>query len=136
MSHEKQQKYLDTAHLQDGLESRTVKGGALTAVAQVAISLLNIGATLVLARLLLPKDFGLFGMVIVITGFLDMFKDMGLSMATVQREDISHAQVSMLFWINAGISTALTAITLALAPLVAWFYDDPRLLPVTLALAT
>ncbi|AWV89308.1 lipopolysaccharide biosynthesis protein [Bradymonas sediminis] len=136
MSHEKQQKHLDTAHLQKGLERRTVQGGVLTAVAQVAISLLNISATLVLARLLLPEDFGLFGMVIVITGFLDMFKDLGLSMATVQREDITHAQVSKLFWINAGISTGLTAITVALAPLVVWFYDDSRLLPITLALAS
>lgn len=136
MSQEKQQKYLDTAHLQEGLERRTVQGGVLTAAAQTGISLLNISATLVLARLLVPEDFGLFGMVIVITGFLDMFKDLGLSMATVQREDITHAQVSKLFWINAGISTGLTAITLAMAPLVAWFYEDPRLMPVTLALAT
>lgn len=135
MSQGDPQKHLDTEHLQDDLERRTVLGGVVTAGAQVGISLLNIGATLVLARLLMPKDFGLLGMVIAITGFLDMFKDLGLSMATVQREDLSHAQVSKLFWINAGISTALTLVTAALAPALAWFYDEPRLLPITLALA-
>ena len=38
-------------------------------------------------------------MITACTGMLDMLRDFGLSMATVQRATISHAQLSMLFWI-------------------------------------
>jgi len=43
-------------------------------------------------------------MVTAITGFVAMFKDLGLSLATVQREKITHEQVSTLFWINVALS--------------------------------
>jgi O-antigen/teichoic acid export membrane protein len=58
----------------------------------------------VLARLLHPIDFGLVAMAMTVTGFLQVFKEAGLSTATIQREDITHAQVSNLFWINFGVS--------------------------------
>jgi O-antigen/teichoic acid export membrane protein len=64
-----------------------------------------------------------------------MFKDMGLSMATVQRAEISHAQVSTLFWINVAISTIIMGLTAALAPAIAWFYGEPRLTWITVTLA-
>jgi O-antigen/teichoic acid export membrane protein len=51
----------------------------------------------VLARLLSAEDFGLVGMVIAFAGFLDIFRDFGLSMAAVQRASISQAQHSTLF---------------------------------------
>ena len=57
---------------------------------------------MILARLLTPRDFGLVAMVWTIMGFLRVFKEAGLSTATVQREGITHAQVSNLFWINVG----------------------------------
>lgn len=90
---------------------------------------------MVLARLLTPQDFGLIAMVTALTGFIMIFKDLGLSMATVQRAEINHGQISTLFWINVALSVALMLITLALAPAVAWFYQDPRLAAVTAALS-
>jgi len=97
---------------------------------------LRMGSTVVLARLLTPQDFGLIAMVTVITGFVMMFKDMGLSMATVQRDEVNHAQISTLFWINVGLSLCVMLLTAALAPVIAWFYGEPRLVWVTLALAS
>jgi hypothetical protein len=44
-------------------------------------------------------------MAMIVLDFVQMFKDAGLSMATVQQEGISHQQVSTLFWLNALIST-------------------------------
>ena len=64
-----------------------------------------------------------------------MLKDAGLSMATVQRAEINHAQVSTLFWFNVALSVALMLFTVALAPAIAWFYGEPRLTNITLALA-
>ena len=88
-------------------------------------------ATIVLARLLTPTDFGLVAMVTAITGFGQAFADLGLSEATIQQPEISHNQVSTLFWINLAIGLALTSITAALAPVLAWFYREPRLIHIT-----
>ena len=89
-------------------------------------------ATIVLARLLTPTDFGLVAMVTAITTFGQAFADLGLSEATIQQPEISHNQVSTLFWINLAIGLGLTSITSALAPVLAWFYREPRLIHITL----
>ncbi|MBA2665305.1 MAG: lipopolysaccharide biosynthesis protein [Bradymonadaceae bacterium] len=127
--------YFTTEHLDEDIGRRTVQGGAITAVAQVVKSLVEIGATIALARLLMPQDFGLVGMVVAVTGFLAMFKDLGLSMATIQRARIDHAQVSTLFWINLAFSVLIMVVTVALAPVIAWFFDEPRLIWITVGLA-
>ena len=96
---------------------------------------LNLAGTVVLARLLTPDDYGLFGMVMVVVGFAEMFKDAGLSMATVQKDQISHEQISTLFWLNLMISTFLGICVMLASPLVARFYGRPELTTVTSALA-
>ena len=104
-------------------------------VAQACKFVLQLGSTMVLARLLVPEDFGLVAMVAAFTGFAAMFKDVGLSMATIQREHITHEQVSTLFWINVGLGTLVTLVVAASAPAIAWFYNEPRLIWITLVLA-
>jgi len=126
----------DTKHLLVDLKSRSVRGGAVTFIGQGTKFFLKLGSTMVLARILTPQDFGLIAMVVAVTGFIMVFKDLGLSMATVQKAEINHGQISTLFWINIAISSALMLITMALAPAVAWFYKEPRLLWVTIALAS
>jgi PST family polysaccharide transporter len=66
-------------------------------------------------------------MVAVVTGFISLFRDLGLSQATVQKEKINAAQVSTLFWINLILSIVVMLVTAALAPAVSWFYSEPRL---------
>lgn len=74
-------------------------------------------------------------MVTAVTGFVGMFKDMGLSMATVQKAEINHDQISTLFWINMTISLGMMILVAVIAPVIAWFYHEPRLTWITLALA-
>ena len=92
---------------------------------------LNLVSVMILARLLMPKDFGLVAMVTTVTGLLRIFNDAGLSTATIQREGITHAQVSNLFWTNVALGGAVTLLLAALSPVVAWFYREPRLVGVT-----
>ena len=94
--------HIKTEHLLPNLKRRTISGGAITLSSQAAKFLLNLTSTIVLARLLTPRDFGLVAMVTAVTGFLAMFRHAGLATPTVQREHITHAQVSNLFWINLG----------------------------------
>jgi PST family polysaccharide transporter len=68
-------------------------------------------------------------------GFLQVFKEAGLSTATIQRENITHAQVSNLFWINLGVG-GMASFTMAVsAPLIAWFFHQPALTGITVALS-
>ena len=126
--------YFDTSHLKADIKGHSVRGGAVTITAQAFKFLLQTGSTSVLARLLTPADFGLIAMVSVFTEFVNLFKDLGLSMATIQRKDITHEQVSNLFWVNIGMSIFLMMIAAAISPFIAYFYDEPRLTLITIAL--
>lgn len=117
------------------LKERTLRGGFAKVCAQGASFFLRIGSLMVLARLLDPEDFGLVGMVTAVTGVFSLFKDAGLSMATVQRATITNEQVSTLFWINMLVGTVLGLLSLAIAPVLVSFYQEPRLFWVTAALA-
>jgi O-antigen/teichoic acid export membrane protein len=125
--------FFRTDRLRANLGARTARGGAVTVASQGFKFVAGLAATAVLARLLTPGDYGLIGMVAVVTGFVSLFKDLGLSAATVQREDVTAEQVSTLFWVNVGVSVAVGMLTAAVAPLVARFYGEPRLTAVTLA---
>jgi len=117
------------------LKGRSVRGGAVTLTSQAIKFGLQLGSTMVLARLLTPSDFGLIAMVTAIAGFAATFKDAGLSMATVQSETITHDQVSTLFWINVGISAVVMLILAAMAPFIATLYSEQRLTWVTVGVA-
>src|SRR5438876_2387298 len=126
---------LDTIHLHADLKRRSVRGGLVTLFSQGAQFVMQSVATIVLARLLVPADFGIVAMVTASTGLASAFADFGLSEATIQRKEITHEQVSTLFWINVAIGVGLTAATAAIAPLLARFYREPRLLGITLVLS-
>jgi len=129
------ERFLDTAHLKADLKGRSVRGGAVTMTAQAVKFVLQTGSTVVLARLLTPQDYGLVAMVTAITGFIALFKDMGLSMATIQKAEIDHSQVSTLFWINVAVSLVLALLLAGGAPIISWFYGENRLTYITLALS-
>jgi PST family polysaccharide transporter len=128
-------RFFETDHLVADLKGRSVRGGVASIGTQLLKLALQLGATVSLARLLTPQDYGLFGMAAVFTGFLGLFNDLGLSVATVQRAEITHREVSALFWLNAALGLLVAVVALALAPVVAWFYGEPGLAPVVAALA-
>lgn len=118
------------------LKQKAVRGGFAKLCGQAANLLIRVGSLAVLARLLDPRDFGLVAMVTAVTGLLNLFRDFGLSTATIQQKDVSEAQISTLFWINLLIGAVLAALAAAGAWFVAEFYHEPRLVWITLALAS
>jgi O-antigen/teichoic acid export membrane protein len=127
--------YLQTAHLPRALRGRSVRGGLTVVGVQSAQFLLNLASTAVLARLLVPGDFGLIAMATAVSNLLALILDLGLGSATVQRSGLTHSQVSALFWINTALGLVFAAILAGLAPLVARFYGHPQLVPVMMVLA-
>ena len=117
------------------LRERAIRGGFAKICAQAAGFLIRVGSLIILARLLNPKDFGLVGMVTAFTGVLTLFRDFGLSAASVQRATVTEEQISALFWINVLVGGILTIITLALAPVVDAFYHEPKVFWITIIVA-
>ncbi len=130
-----QQKHFSTAHLLTNLRGRTISSGVITLISQGMQFSLIMVSTMVMARLLVPADFGLLAMAMTAMGFLRVFKDAGLSTATVQRDEITHAQVSNLFWINVALSGVSSVVLAACAPVIAWFYHEPRLIEITVVMS-
>jgi O-antigen/teichoic acid export membrane protein len=128
-------KQFSTEHLLPNLKHRTISSAVVTIAAQGAKFALNLLSTVVLARLLTPLDFGMIAMVWTMLAFLEVFKDAGLSTATIQCEQLTHAQVSNLFWINVGLGGILAALSALSAPVITWFYGDSRLAYITLGLS-
>lgn len=85
--------------------------------------------TLVLARLLVPADFGAIAMLALFVAVANMLVDAGLGVALIQSPRIDHDDESTVFWFNLAIGGALSIVLFALAPLVAAFYGLPRLAP-------
>jgi len=126
---------LRTDHLLANLKRRTISSGFVTTAAQGAKFALTLVYTIVMARLLVPQDFGVVAIATTVIGVLRVFKDTGPSTATVQRNRISHAQVSNLFWINVAASALLSLLVAVGTPAIAWFYGEPRLGSVTVLLS-
>lgn len=129
------QRLVCTAAVQADLRGSSVRSAAYTAAAGLVSFFCRIGSTMILARLVLPEHFGLLAMVAAVVAFAEQFRDLGLSTATIQAKSLTRQQVSNLFWVNVGCGTLIALIVAALAPVLAWFYHDARLLPVTLAIA-
>lgn len=122
-------------HLTDDLRGRSVRGVALMFSANAGRIVIGLGSAAALGRLLDPEDFGLVAMVAAVTALFDRVRTIGLGAPTVQRAEINHRQVSNLFWVNVVFGLLMTIGFAAMAPVIEWFYDDSRLVPITLALS-
>ncbi len=128
--------YFSTDHLKSDLKKRAVRGGGASLVARTTDFILQLGGTVLLARILSPEDFGIVAMVTTVTGFFLIFKDLGLTEATIQSEHINHNQVSTLFWINFGFSILVAVCVSACAPIISHFYHESRLTMITVISST
>jgi len=89
-----------------------------------------IGSVVILARLLTPADFGI---VTMVTTFSLLFRSFGMNgfmELIMQREELTHALASNLFWVELGIGTILTLVFAGSGHLLALFFHNPAVAPV------
>jgi O-antigen/teichoic acid export membrane protein len=121
--------------LEESLNSRAVRGTAAVFVSQAAKFALHFTLAIVMARLVSPEDFGLFGIAFAVTGFLEFAKTGGIVVPVVQSETLTPEQLNTLFWFNAGLGLLITLVGFTAAPFVGYFFSDARLVPITCVLA-
>ncbi|MFL5920414.1 MAG: MOP flippase family protein [Gaiellaceae bacterium] len=117
------------------LTQRTLSGMGWTGSSRVGSQIAQFVITAVLARLLVPADFGLVQMYVVFTGFAMLFVDLGFVGAIVQRKELDERHLSSAFWLNLGSSTAVAVLIAALSPAVAAFYGESQLVPLMIVAA-
>jgi PST family polysaccharide transporter len=120
---------------QRGLGVTAARGVFWVGGGQVFRQLVGLTTAIILARLLAPEDFGLIAMAYVFIALAQLFADFGIGAAIIQSKDTDPRVISSAFWANIVVGIALAIMTAAAAPAIAGFYDDERLLYMTLALS-
>lgn len=112
----------------DGRDLRklVVRGLGWKVGSQVVVQVSAVGATVVLAHLLTPRELGLAAMALVLSSLVFLISDLGLGAALVQRDELTEADRSTAFWVSAALGTALTVLAFALAGPLASLYGEPR----------
>ena len=108
-----------------------VRGAGVTVAFSGLGLAVQVLSTVVLARLLLPRDFGLVALVSTFSLLLMNFGLNGFTEVILQWEKINHFIVSNLFWINVGIAVILTIAFAASGRLIELYFHDPLLPAVT-----
>jgi len=91
--------------------------------------------TLILARLLLPADFGLLAIAWVFIGLLDLINELGIGAAIIQKQDLNEQDLHSTFWFIIVTSSLLYLLSYLLAPTIARFFQNEQLTPILRVLA-
>lgn len=115
----------------DSLKSQALHGTIWSFVERFSTQAVNFVLTIIMARLLTPNDYGLIGMLAIFISLSQVFIDGGFSTALVQRQDRTDEDFSTVFYINLSVSVVIYLILFLCAPLIANFYEQPLLVPIT-----
>ena len=107
-----------------------LRSGALSYGSFMIGKLITFLSTLLLARLLLPHDFGLVGYALLVLSFLDMLKTLGVTSVLIYRQDVTDEVASEVFLLALLSSLAFYGVCWLLAPTVAVFFHTARIIPV------
>ena len=109
------------------LKQQAVRGLKWTTAATVVSASTQLLQLFVLARLLTKYDFGLIAIAYVVVGFTQIFADMGITNAVIQKKDVTHSQLHTVFFVNIFIGLVLCLLLCFIAPFVSNFYEQSEL---------
>lgn len=109
------------------LKNKTITGVFWSSIERFSIQGIHFLVTLVLARILTPKDFGLIGMLTVFTALAQSLIDSGFSLALIRKQDRTDIDNSTVFYFNIVTSIFLYLLLYAIAPFVSVFFHEPQL---------
>jgi teichuronic acid exporter len=113
------------------LQSRTIKGMVWKIIESFGLQSVHFMVTIVLARLLLPEQFGLIGMLALFMALAQSLLDSGFGSALIRKKDASHLDTCSIFYLNLILGILLTALLYGAAPWIARFYNEPLLTSLT-----
>jgi PST family polysaccharide transporter len=118
-----------------GIAQRTIKGIFWVYLSFLAGRLMTLLTTAVLARLLVPDDFGVIGFAVVFFAFVEIFGNIGINDALIYSSDHPEETADTTFVMNVTIGFLQFLAALLLAPALARFFEDPRIVQVVQVMA-
>lgn len=112
------------------IKQELFKGVFWSAVEKYSGLVVSLVVSMVLARMLGPKEYGVVAIATVIIAFLQMFCTMGIGPAIIQRTDLTNKELDSIFTFSLSIGTALAVLFFCSSWGIASFYDNPLLVPV------
>lgn len=112
------------------LRKQLVSGLGWSAVERFSLQAVQFVIQIVMARMLLPSDFAIIGMLAIFLQLAQVFIDSGFANALIQKQDCTDRDYSTVFYYNLGASVLLYICCFAAAPAVASFYSLPLIIPV------
>lgn len=110
-----------------GKKSTSIATGAMIMVLMRWVDrLIGIVSTLVLARLLVPDDFGIVAMASLVVGFVDIIFDLGVNIAVIQRKSPSQSYYNTAWTLRILQASCVATLLFLLAPFAADYYQDAR----------
>lgn len=109
------------------LERQVGVGAAWKLAGQAVVQCVRLVTVAVLARLLVPSDYGAAAIAVALATFAPTVADMGMGAALVQAETVTRVARSTAFWATLGFGFALTALTTVAAAPVGRFLGDPEI---------
>jgi len=91
------------------------------------MTFIQLGSSMVLARVLFPRDFGIIGMAVLAKGLIQLIGSLGTTTGVIAKKDLSQEDLSTAFWIEAATYSFLFVLSFTISPLVAWFFNTPEL---------
>lgn len=109
------------------LKQQTVGGVFWTFLQQFSVQLINFVVQIILARILLPAEFGLIAMLTVFIAIGNQLMDSGMTSSLIRTPKPDHEDYSTVFFVNLGVSIIFYIILFFTAPLISDFYSQPIL---------
>jgi O-antigen/teichoic acid export membrane protein len=114
---------------------KVVSGFRWMAAGRFAGQVVAWAVTIYVIRILSPEDYGLMAMAMVVIGFLSLFDELGMGAAIIQQEEFDERQISQVFGLVIIINFSAFLLLILIAPLIADFFDEQRLVAITWALS-
>jgi polysaccharide transporter, PST family len=115
-----------------GLGRTSLRGGVTLVAVRGLNAFVQVGSTILLARLLSPHDFGLVAMVFALVGIAPFLIDLGTTDASSQKTRITPVDISTLFWLNVAIGGMLALLLAGCSGFIASFFGEPALAGIAL----
>ena len=96
----------------------------------IAAQIVSFIVSVILARILMPEDFGVVAIVLSFTMIVEILVSNGLGSALIQKKEASNLEFSTIFWCNFALAAVLYLVLYLLAPFLAKFYGISLLKPV------
>lgn len=119
----------------ENVNSRVALGAALQILGGGGQTIIRIGASMVLARVLEPSDFGLFGMALLARELVEYIGNVGIGNGVIAKKDVSEKDLSTAFWVMVISRFVLFVIAFSSANLVAFVFSEPRLISIFQAIS-